>query len=194
VPHCMEPGLSPRAGRLGQAASGRPPRARGDGDSDGDRRAEACTAVREEHEPKEAADCPEPPGEPPESPVCAEVQTATTGITVALSIGRQGEAEACETPLPWEEEYGDATTTKEDSRLDWEVGQFLWDSEWEDDEDYLDSQRSYSGWEHGYDAKSGWRAAARVAACGATRMMATMSATRAHEEAAQLVKAAGPRD
>ncbi len=98
--------------------------------------------------------------------------------------------EACETPLPWEEE----TATKEDDRLDREVEQLLWDSDWEDDEDCLDSQRSYSGWEHGYDADSGWRAAARVAACGATRVMATTSATRAREEAAQLVKAAGPRD
>ncbi len=72
----------------GYIASGRPPRAKGDG---GDRRAEACTAVREEHEPKEAADCPEPPGEPPESLICDEVQTATTGITVAQAIGGQGD-------------------------------------------------------------------------------------------------------
>jgi hypothetical protein len=122
------------------------------------------------------------------------VQTATTGITVAQAVGGQGEVEACETPLPWEEEYDDATTTEENSRLDWEVGQFLWDSDWEDDEDCLDSQRSYSGWEHGYDADSGWRAAARVAACGATRVMAMMSTTQAREEAAQLVEAAGPRD
>ncbi len=175
----------------GYTASGRPPRARGDG---GDRRAEACTAVREEHEPKEAADCREPPGEPPESPVCGEVQTATTGITVAQAVGGQGEAEACETPLPWEEEYDDATTTEEDSRLDWEVGQFLRDSDWEDDEDYRDPQCSYSGWRHGYGANSGWEAAAWVAACGAMRVIATMSATQAQEEAAQMVRAAGPRD
>jgi hypothetical protein len=172
-------------------ASGRPPRAKGDG---GDRRAEARTAVREEHEPKEAADCPEPPGEPPESPVCDKVQTATSGITVAQAIGGQGEAEACVMPLPWEEEYDDATTTEEDSRLDWEVGQFLWESDWEDDEDYRGLQRSYSGWRHGYGANSSWRATARVAACGATRVMAAMSATQVHEEAALLVKAAGPRD
>ncbi len=82
------------------------------------------------------------------------------------------------------------TTTEEDNRLDWEVGQLLW----EDDEDCLDSQRSYSGWEHGYDADSGWRGAARVAACGATRVITKMSATQAQEEAAQMVRAAGPRD
>jgi hypothetical protein len=150
--------------------------------------------VREVHEPKEAADCPKPPGEPPESPVWDEVQTATTGITVAQAIGGQGEAEACETPLPWEEEYDDETTTEEDDRLDWEVGQLLWDSDWEDDEDCLDSQCSYGGWEHGYVADSGWRAAAWVAACGAMRVIATMSATQAQEEAAQMVRAAGPRD
>ncbi len=121
---------------------GTSPRAKGDG---GDRRAEARTALREEHEPKEAADCPEQPGEPPESQVCDEEQTATRGITVAQAIGGQGEAEACETPLPWEEEYDDATTTKEDSRLDWEVRQLLWDSDWEDNKDYRDLQRSYSG-------------------------------------------------
>jgi hypothetical protein len=33
-----------------------------------------------------------------------------------------------------------------------------------------------------------------AAACGATRVMATMSAARAQEEAAQMVRAAGPRD
>ena len=159
-------------------------------DDGGDSHAGACTAVREVHEPKEAADCPEPPAAPSESPICDEVQAATTGATVAQAIGGQGEAEACETPLPWEEE----TTTEEDDRLDLEVEQLPWDSDWEDDEDCLDSQRSYSGWEHGYDADSGWRAAARVAACGATRVMATMSATRAREEVEQLVKAAGPRD
>jgi hypothetical protein len=174
----------------GFIVSGRPPWAKGDG---GDGRAEACTTVREEHEPKEAADCPEPPGERPESPVCDEVQTATTGITVAQAIGGQGEAEACEMPLPWEEEYDDETTTEEDSRLDWEVEQFLRDSDWEDDEDCLDSEHSYSGWEHGYDADSGWRAVALVAACGATRVMAMMSTTQGREEAAQLVEAAGPR-
>jgi hypothetical protein len=150
--------------------------------------------VREEHEPKEAAGRPEPPSKLPESSECDEVQTATTGITVAQAIGGQGKAEECETPLPWKEEYDDATTTKEDGRLDWEVGQFLWESDWEDDEDCRDLQRSYSGWRHGYGANSGWQAAARVVACGATRVMATMSATQAHEEAAQPVKAAGPRD
>jgi hypothetical protein len=117
------------------------------------------------------------------------VQTATTSITVAQAIGGQGEVEACETPLPWEEEYDDETTTEEDDRLDWEVSQLLWDSDWEDDEDCLDLQRSYSGWEHGYEADSGWQATARVAACGATGVMATMSATQVQEEAA-----AGPRD
>jgi hypothetical protein len=71
--------------------------------------------VQEEHEPKEAAGCPKPPGEPPESLVCDDEQTATTGITFAQAIGGQGEAEACETPLPWEEEYDDTTTVEEDS-------------------------------------------------------------------------------
>ncbi len=122
------------------------------------------------------------------------MQTTTTGATVAQAIGGQGEAEACETPLPWEEEYGDETMTEEDDRLDWEVGQLLWDSDWEDDEDCLGSQRPYSGREHGDDADSGWRAAAQVAACGATRAIATMSAARAQEEAAQMVRAAEPRD
>jgi hypothetical protein len=122
------------------------------------------------------------------------VQTATTGITVAQAIGGQGEAEACETPLRWEEEYDDATTTEEDNQLDWEVGQLLWDSDWEDDEDCRDPQRSYRGCRHGYGANSGWRAAAPVAACGATRVMAAMSATQMHEKAAQQVEAAGPRD
>jgi hypothetical protein len=64
----------------------------------------------------------------------------------------------------------------------------------EDDEDCLDSQRSYSGWEHGYDANSVWRAAARVEACGAMRVTTTMSGARAQEEAAQMVRVAGPRD
>ncbi len=95
-----------------------------------------------------------------------------------------------ETPLPWEEEYNNDMTTEEDGRLDWEVGQHLWGSDWEDDEDFLDSQHSYSSREHGDDADSGWRAAA----CGATRVMATRSATRAQEEAARMVRAAGPRD
>jgi hypothetical protein len=142
-------------GRFGTGfiAAGRPPRTKGDG---GNKGTETCTAEREEHEPKEAADCPEPPGEPSESPTCDEVQTATTGATVAQAIGGQGEAEACETPLPWEEEYDDDMTTEEDGRLDWEVGQHLWGSDWEDDENFLDSQRSYSGQEHGDDADSGW--------------------------------------
>ncbi len=118
----------------------------------------------------------------------------TTGATVVQAIGEQGEVEACETPLPWEEEYDDDMTTEEDDRLDWEVGQHLWGSDWEDDEDFLDSQRPYSGREHGDDADSGWRAAAQAAACGATQVMATMSAARAQEEAAQMVRAAGPRD
>ncbi len=87
--------------------------------------------------------------------------------------------EACETPLPWEEEYDDDMTTEEDGRLDWEVGQHLWGSDWEDDEDFLDLQHSYSSRKLGDDADSGWRAAA----CGATRVMATRSATRAQEEA-----------
>ncbi len=104
MPHCMEAGSGP----------GLSPRAKGDG---GDGSAETCTAGREEHEPKEAADCPEPPGEPSESPICDEVQAATTGATVAQAFGGQGEAEACETPLPWEEEY--------DDRLDREVEQRL---------------------------------------------------------------------
>jgi hypothetical protein len=30
-------------------------------------------------------------------------------------------------------------TTEEDGRLDWEVGQHLWGSDWEDNEDFLDS-------------------------------------------------------
>jgi hypothetical protein len=85
-------------------------------------------------------------------------------------------------------------TTEEDDRLDWEVGQHLWGSDWEDDEDFLDSQRPYSGREHGNDADSGWRAAAQAATCGATRVMATISAARAQEEAAQMVRTAGPRD
>ncbi len=121
------------------------------------------------------------------------MQTATTAATAAQAIGGQDEAGACETPLPWEEEYDDETTTEEDDRLDWEVEQHLWGSDWEDDKDFLDSQRSYSGWEHGYDADGGWRAASRVAACGATRVMATMSATQVHEKAAQRVEMAGPR-
>jgi hypothetical protein len=91
--------------------------------------------VREEHEPKEAAGCPGSPGEPPESCICDDEQTATAGITFAQAIGGQGEAKACETPLPWEEEYNDTMTVEEDSQLDREVGQFLWDSDWEDDED-----------------------------------------------------------
>jgi hypothetical protein len=47
---------------------------------------------------------------------------------------------------------------------------------------------------HGYGANSGWRAAAPVATCGATRVMPVISATLVHEEAAQLVEAAGARD
>jgi hypothetical protein len=78
-------------GRFGTGfiASGRPPRAKGDG---GDGSAETCTAGQEEHEPKEAADGPEPPGEPSESPVCDKVQTATTAATAAQAIGGQGKA------------------------------------------------------------------------------------------------------
>jgi hypothetical protein len=45
------------AGRFGTGfiAARRPPRAKGDGGNEG---AETCTAEREKHEPKEAADCP----------------------------------------------------------------------------------------------------------------------------------------
>ncbi len=119
MPHCTEAsselGLLPRAGRL---------RRKGDGC---DRLAEVCTAVRLEHEPKETAGCPESPGEPLESPACDDKQTATAGITLAQAVGEQGEAEACETPLPWEEEYDDMSTVEEDSRLDREVERWLWD-------------------------------------------------------------------
>ncbi len=100
MPHCMWAGSGP----------GLSPRAKGDGSNEG---AETCTAERGEHEPKEAMDCPEPPGEPSESPAGNEVQTATTGATVAQAIGERGEVEACETPLPWEEEYDDDMTTEE---------------------------------------------------------------------------------
>jgi hypothetical protein len=173
----------------GYIASGRPPRAKGNG---ADRHAEVCTAVREEHEPKEAANCPESPGEPPEGPVCDDEQTTTAGITLAQAIGGQGEAEACETPLPWEEEYDDTSTVEGDSRLDREVERLLWDSDLEDDEDYRGLQRSYRSWEHGYGANSGCRAAAPVATCGAARVMPAMSATQVHEEAAaETVETAG---
>jgi hypothetical protein len=114
------------------------------------------------------------------------MQTATTAATAAQAIGGQSEAVACETPLPWEEEYDDDMTIEEDGQLDWEVRQHLWGSDWEDDEDFLDSQRSYSGRGHGDDADSGWRAAA----CGAARVMATRSVA-ALEEAAQATEAAG---
>jgi hypothetical protein len=36
----------------------------------------------------------------------------------AQTVGDQDEAEACETPLPWEKEYDDMSTVEEDSRLD----------------------------------------------------------------------------
>jgi hypothetical protein len=168
----------------GFIVSGRPPRARGDGGDGG-----AETSGQEEHEPREAADCPEPPGEPSESPACNEVQIATTAATAAQAVGGQGRAGACETPLPWEEEYDDDMTIEEDGQLDWEVGQHLWGSDWEDDEDFLDSQRYCSSREHGGGTDSGWRAAT----CGATRVMTTMSATQVHEKAARRVEAAGPR-
>ncbi len=181
MPHCMwagsGPGSSPRADRLGRKVT------------EATRAQRLATRARRARA-KGGGGLPEPPGEPSESPTCDEVQTATTGATVAQAIGGQGEAEACETPLPWEEEYDDDMTTEEDGRLDWEVGQHLWGSDWEDDEDFLDLQRSHSGREHGDDADSGWRAAT----CGATQVMATRSATRAQEEAAQMVRAAGPRD
>jgi hypothetical protein len=170
----------------GYIASSRPPGAKDDG---GDRHAEVCTTVREEHEPKEATGCPGPPGKPPESSVCYDEQTATAGITFAQAIGGQGEAKACETPLPLGRGVRHTTTVEEDSQLDREVGQFLWDSDWEDDEDYRGLQRSYRSWEHGYGANSGRRAAAPVAACGATRVMPAMSATQVREEATQPVEA-----
>jgi hypothetical protein len=170
----------------GFIAAGGPPRTE---DGGGNKGTETCTAEQEEHEPKEATDCPEPPGEPSESPECDKVQTATTAATAAQAIGGQSEAEACETPLPWEEEYDDDMTIEEDGQLDWEVGQHLWGSDWEDDEDFLDSQRYCSSREHGGGTDSGWRAAT----CGATRVMTTMSATQVHEKAARRVEAAGPR-
>ncbi|MFN9910475.1 MAG: hypothetical protein ACK56F_30910, partial [bacterium] len=77
-------------------------------------------------------------------------------------------------------------TIEEDGQLDWEVGQHLWGSDWEDDEDFLDSQRSYSDRGHGHDADSGWRATAR----GAARVMATRSVA-ALEEATQVTETVG---
>jgi hypothetical protein len=150
----------------GFIAAGGPPRTKGDGGNEG---TETCTAKQEEHELEEAADCPKPPGDLSGSPECDKMQTATTAATAAQAIGGQSEAVACETPLPWEEEYDDDMTIEEDGQLDWEVGQHLWGSDWEDDEDFLDSQRSYSGRERGDEADNGWRAAA----CGAARVMAT---------------------
>jgi hypothetical protein len=75
----------------GYIALGSPPRVKGDG---GDRHAEVCTDVREGHELKEAASCPESPGEPPGSPVHDDEQTATAGITLAQAIVGRGKAEA----------------------------------------------------------------------------------------------------
>ncbi|MFO0006264.1 MAG: hypothetical protein ACK559_34590, partial [bacterium] len=122
----------------GFIAAGGPPRTKGDGGNEG---TETCTAEQEEHELKEAADCPKPPGEPSGSPGCDKMQTATTAARAAKAVGRRSKAEACETRLTWEEEYDDDMTIEEDGQLDWEVGQHLWGSDWEDDEDFLDSQR-----------------------------------------------------
>ncbi len=85
----------------GFIASGRPPQAKG---GRGDRHTEVCTAMQPEHERKELAGHPELPSGPPESPACDDMQTVMAGMTLAQTVGEQGKAEACETPLPWEEE------------------------------------------------------------------------------------------
>jgi hypothetical protein len=81
----------------GFIASGRPPQAKGSG---GD--AEVCTTRRPEHERKELAGHPELPSGPPESPACDDMQAAMAGMTLAQTVGEEGKAEACESPLPWE--------------------------------------------------------------------------------------------
>jgi hypothetical protein len=55
------------------------------------------------------------------------------GMTLAQTVGEQGEAEACETPLPWEGDYDDMSMVEEDSRLDRECEQLLGDSDLDDD-------------------------------------------------------------
>ena len=88
--------------------------------------------MRSEHELKESAGRLELPSRPPESLVCDDKQTATGGMTLAQTVGEQGEAEACETPLPWEGDYDYMSTVEEDSRLDRECEQLLGDSDLDD--------------------------------------------------------------
>ncbi len=54
-------------------------------------------------------------------------------MTLAQTVGEHGEAEACETPLPWEGDYDDMSTVEEDSWLDRECEQLLRDSDLDDD-------------------------------------------------------------
>ncbi len=58
--------------------------------------------MRSGHEQKELVGRPEPPSGPPESPACDDMQAAMAGMTLAQTVGEEGEAEACESPLPWE--------------------------------------------------------------------------------------------
>jgi hypothetical protein len=159
----------------GFIASGRPPQAKS---GRGDRHAEVCTAMQPEHERKELAGHPELPSGPPESPACDDMQTAMAGMTLAQTVGEQGKTEACEMPLPWEEDYDDMSTVEEDSRLDRECEQLFGDSDLDDVpfDDRCSLQHSYRSWEYGYGADKGGRAATPVAMCGAAQAMPAMSA------------------
>jgi hypothetical protein len=113
-------------------------------------------------------------------------------MTLAQTVGEQGDTEACETPLPWEGDYDYMSTVEEDSRLDRECEQLLGDSDLDDDpfDDWRSLQHSYRSWEYGYGADNGGRAATPVAMCGAARVMSAMSAAQVHEKVAQPAEAA----
>ena len=66
-------------------------------------------------------------------------------MTLAQTVGEQGDTEACETPLPWEGDYDYMSTVEEDSRLDRECEQLLGDSDLDDDpfDDWRSLQHSY---------------------------------------------------
>ncbi len=66
-------------------------------------------------------------------------------MTFAQTVGEQGEAEACETSLPWEGDYDDMSMVEEDSRLDRECEQLLGDSDLDDDpfDDWRSLQHSF---------------------------------------------------
>ncbi len=86
--------------RTGWIASGRPPRQEGGG---GDRHVGVSIAMRSGHEQKELAGRPKRSCGLPESPACDDTWATMADVMPSQTASEQGEAEACKSPLPWEE-------------------------------------------------------------------------------------------